>query len=138
MPWSGSLSTPWPRQQLERAVDASGGHTADTVYGGREKVLRQTVIGMIEGATPAEQGARLLRPDRTNEPARFGKLARYRQWIEAVFDTLKGQLTLEAHGGRTLVGVYARVGARLLAMAAAIWHNWRTGAAVKRSLAYDH
>ena len=82
--------------------------------------------------------AHLLRPDRKGEPARFGKLARYRQWIEAVFDTLKGQLTLEEHGGRTLAGVYARVGARLLALAAAIWHNWNIGAPIKRSLiAYD-
>lgn len=83
--------------------------------------------------------ARLIRPDRKDEPARFGRLARCRQWIEAIIDTLKGQLTLEAHGGRTLAGVYARVAARLLALAAAIWHNWRTGAPVKRSLiAYDH
>lgn len=85
-----------------------------------------------------ELGAHLLRPDRKGEPPRFGKLARYRQWIEAVFDTLKGQLTLEEHGGRTLAGVYARVAARLLALAAGIWHNWHTGAPIKRSLiAYD-
>jgi hypothetical protein len=83
--------------------------------------------------------AHLVRPDRKDEPPRFGKLARQRQWIEAIIDTLKGQLTLEDHGGRTLAGVYARVAARLLALAAAIWHNWRTGAPVKRSLiAYDH
>jgi len=42
------------RQQLERAADAGGGHTADTVFGGRENVLRQTVIGMVEGAKLAE------------------------------------------------------------------------------------
>src|SRR5215470_19123428 len=84
-------------------------------------------------------GACLIRPDRKDEPARFGRLARCRQWIEAIIDTLKGQLTLEDHGGRTLAGVYARVAARLLALAAAIWHNWRTSAPVKRSLiAYDH
>ncbi len=84
-------------------------------------------------------GAHLVRPDRRNEPVRRGKLARVRQWIEAIIDTLKGQLTLEAHGGRTLAGVYARVAARLLALAAGIWHNERTGAPVKRSLiAYDH
>lgn len=83
--------------------------------------------------------AHLIRPDRKDETPRFGKLARQRQWIEAIFDTLKGQLTLENHGGRTLAGVYARVAARLLALAAAIWHNWRTAAPVKRSLiAYDH
>jgi hypothetical protein len=84
-------------------------------------------------------GAHLIRPDRSDEQRRFGNLARCRQWIEAIFDTLKGQLTLEQHGGRTLTGVYARVAARLLAMAAAIWHNWRTGHPAKRSLiAYDH
>ena len=38
-------------------------------------------------------GAHLIRPDRKDEPARFGRLARHRQWIEAIFDTLKGQLT---------------------------------------------
>lgn len=84
-------------------------------------------------------GAHLIRPDRKDETPRFGRLAGQRQWIEAIFDTLKGQLTLEQHGGRTLAGVFARVAARLLALAAAIWHNWQTGAPVKRSLtAYDH
>lgn len=93
----------------------------------------------FEGFVRDELGAHLVRPDRKNEPARHGKLARYRQWIEAVIDTLKGQLTLEAHGGRTLQGVYARVAARLLALAAGIWHNWQINAASKRSLiAYDH
>lgn len=62
-----------------------------------------------------------------------------RQWIEAIIDTLKGQLTPEDHGARTLTGVHARVAARLLALAAAICHNWNTNAPVKRSLtAYDH
>jgi hypothetical protein len=87
----------------------------------------------------SELGAHLIRPDRKDEPARFGTLARHRQWIEAIIDTLKGQLTLEHHGARTLAGVYARVAARLLALAAAIWHNWHIGASIKRSLiAYDH
>lgn len=86
-----------------------------------------------------ELGAHFARPDRTDEPARFGKLARVRQWIEAIFDTLKGQLDLEAHGGRTLAGVYTRVAQRLLALTTAIWHNWTIDAPVKRSLiAYDH
>jgi hypothetical protein len=84
-------------------------------------------------------GAHLIRPDRKDEKPRFGKLGGIRQWIESVFDTLKGQHTLEEHGGRTLEGVKARVAARLLALAAGIWHNWLTGAARKRSLiAYDH
>ncbi|MGI5258024.1 IS982 family transposase [Streptomyces angustmyceticus] len=84
-------------------------------------------------------GVHLVRPDRKGEPVRHGRLARVRQWIEAVFDTLKGQLSLEQHGARTPAGVFARTGQRLLALAAAIWHNWTTGAKIKRSLiAYDH
>jgi Transposase DDE domain len=88
----------------------------------------------------AEQiGVLLVRPDRKDETRRFGNLAGIRQWIESVNDTLKGQLDLERHGGRTPAGVYARVAQRLLALAAAIWHNWRTNAQDKRSLtAYDH
>jgi quercetin dioxygenase-like cupin family protein len=42
------------RQQMRLAASAAGQHTADTVYGGHEKVLRQTVIGMIAGARLAE------------------------------------------------------------------------------------
>jgi hypothetical protein len=81
----------------------------------------------------------LARPDRKDERRRFGNLAGMRQWVEAIFDTLKDQLSLERHGGRTPAGVYARIAQRLLALAAAIWHNWRTGATDKRSLiAYDH
>jgi hypothetical protein len=83
-------------------------------------------------------GAHFVRPDRKGEPVRYGKLGRVRQWVEAVFDTLKGQLDLEAHGGRTLAGVFARVAQRLLALTAVIWHNWTIDAPVKRSLiAYD-
>jgi quercetin dioxygenase-like cupin family protein len=42
------------RQQITLAASAGGGHTADTVYGGHEKVLRQTVIGMTADAMLAE------------------------------------------------------------------------------------
>ena len=62
-----------------------------------------------------------------------------RQWIEAVYDTLKDQLSLERHGGRTPAGVFTRVAQRLLALAAAIWHNWSLKTTGLRSLtAYDH
>ena len=86
-----------------------------------------------------ELGADLIRPDRKDEKPRFGKLGGIRQWVESIFDTMKGQLTLEEHGGRTIAGVYSRVAARLLALAAGIWHNWLIGEPTKRSLtAYDH
>ncbi|MEV4313564.1 hypothetical protein [Actinocrispum sp. NPDC049592] len=58
--------------------------------------------------------------------------------IESVNDTLKGQLDLERHGGRTIDGVTARVAQRILALTAAIWHNRATGQSLTRSLiAYD-
>ena len=81
----------------------------------------------------------LVRPDRRDERRRYGKLGWIRQRIESINDTLKGQLGLEAHGGRTPVGVFVRVAQRLLALNAAVWHNWLIGAPDKRSLvAYDH
>jgi Transposase DDE domain len=101
---------------------------ADKGFAGRE--FEQLVAGY---------GVRLVRPDRADEPHRHGSLGRWRQWIESAFDTLKDQLGLERHGGRTLAGVLVRVAQRLLALAAAIWWNWQTGAPTKRSLlAYDH
>lgn len=84
-------------------------------------------------------GLELLRPDRKDETYRNGNLGGVRQRIESVNQTLKGQLDLEAHGGRTPAGVFTRVAQRLLAMAAAIWHNWNSGLTSKRSLiAFDH
>src|SRR4051794_3958862 len=87
------------------------------------------------------RGADLLRPSYRGRTPRPGQalLAPVRQLIESVFDTLKGQLDLELHGGRTLTGVTARVAQRLLALTAAIWHNRGTDQSISRSLiAYDH
>ena len=67
----------------------------------------------------------LLRPAYKNRTPRPGArlLKSFRQIIESVNDTLKGQLDLERHGGRTHTGVATRVLQRLLALTAAIWHN---------------
>ena len=89
----------------------------------------------------AEHGATLIRPQMAGEAPRPGArfLKPLRQIIESVNDTLKGQLDLEGHGGRTPQGVIARVLQRLLALTAAIWHNAQIGAWPVRSLtAYDH
>jgi hypothetical protein len=89
----------------------------------------------------ARQGINLLRPNRKKEKTRPGQalLKSIRQLIESVNDTLKGQLDLELHGGRSFEGIAVRVAQRLLAMAAAIWHNHKTGQPITRSLiAYDH
>jgi hypothetical protein len=83
----------------------------------------------------------LLRPARKGEPEPAGRqyFKPLRQVIESVNDTLKGQLDLEQHGGRTVDGVTVRILQRILALTAAIWHNDATGQPVMRSLvAYDH
>jgi hypothetical protein len=88
-----------------------------------------------------EAGITVVRPAYRNEAPRPGRLLlrAVRQTIESVNDTLKDQLGLEHHGGRTTAGVAVRVLQRLLAMTAAIWHNWHTGQPIMRSLvAYDH
>jgi Transposase DDE domain len=76
-------------------------------------------------------GLALIRPARKDE-----KQPRYfpnwlRQRVEAIIWTLKNQLGLERHGGRVPAGLWARVVQRLLALNAAIWHNWLIGAPVK-------
>lgn len=86
-------------------------------------------------------GIELLRPTRKGEKPRPGQrfFKPLRQIIESVFDTFKGQLDLERHGGKSIAGVCTRVAQRILALTTAIWHNDRINAPVLRSLtAYDH
>ncbi|RSO45479.1 IS982 family transposase [Streptomyces sp. WAC 06725] len=89
----------------------------------------------------AARNIRLLRPSYRNRVARPEEalLKTVRQLIESVNATLKGQLGLEQHGGRSIEGVGVRVAQRILAMTCAIWHNRTIGAPTTRSLiAYDH
>lgn len=86
----------------------------------------------------ASLGARLLRPDRKGEARRHGSLGAIRQWIESVFWTCKGQLTLEAHGGRTIEGLCTRVALRLLALAAGLVHNQQIGDPGRHFALYGH
>ena len=109
---------------------------------GRVPVAGHTVIadkgfaGADFEALMATAGARFLRPDRSNEPRRHGSLGAVRQWIESTFWTCKGQLGLEHHGARTLPGLGARIGLRLLALAAGIWHNHLTHQPARAFAAY--
>ena len=94
-----------------------------------EKTLNEAGITLIRPATKTEKprpGRRFLRP--------------FRQIIESVNNTLKTQLDLERHGGRTKAGVIARVLQRLLALTAAIWHNQTTNrlGPARSLIAYDH
>lgn len=120
---------------LDEDPDLTRGRAGQTIIGdrhyfGRDFETTLTAAGMV-----------LLRPARKGETERPG--ARFfkplRQVIESINDTLKGQLDLEQHGGRTTAGVIVRVLQRILAMTTAIWQNDRTGQPVPRSLlAYDH
>ncbi len=89
-------------------------------------------------ALMSEFGAIFRRPDRKGEQPRFGSLGGIRQWIESVFDTLKGQLSLENHGAVTMPGLMTRIAGRLLALAAGLWHNWNIGDPGRHLTAYDH
>jgi hypothetical protein len=120
---------------LEVEADAVAGHDSILL------ITDKGFAGQDFEQLLASYSITLLRPSRADERARSGEpmLKKVRQLIESVNDTLKGQLNLEGHGGRSYAGVAIRVAQRILAMAAAIWRNNQTGAPVTRSLiAYDH
>ncbi|WP_159945738.1 MULTISPECIES: transposase [unclassified Nocardiopsis] len=94
----------------------------------------------IESAV-ADLGHLLIRPVREDESGPGVEVfpSWLRQRVEAIIWTLKNQLGLERHQARTTEGLWVRVCQRVVALNAAIWHNWLIGAPVKRSLiAYDH
>jgi Transposase DDE domain len=114
--------------ELLRRVELEG----YTVIG--DKGLSGTEIEDLVAAL----GGRFLRPDRRDETPRLGNLGGVRQWIEAIFDQYKDQLSLERHGAHTIDGLCARVAQRLLAFGTAIWHNWEIGEPGRSLIAYDH
>lgn len=112
-------------EMLQRIPVAGNIVLADKNFSGREF---ETLM--------ADHGATFLRPDRKDEPRRYGNLGSVRQWIESTFWTCKGQLGLEHHHARTLTGIAARIGLRLLTLAAGIWHNHQTGQPPRAFAAY--
>src|ERR1700761_8294048 len=132
MPIMWCLATPklGEREVLAALLD----HDHHLIRDGQILVADKGFAGKDFQELTAAMGVRLLRPDRRDETFRNGDLGGVRQRIESVNQTLKGQLDLERHAGRTLAGVFARVAQRLLAMATGIWHNWMTGVTSKRSL----
>jgi hypothetical protein len=120
---------------LEAGQDVVNDHPGQALIGDKN------YFGRDFEADLAERDLALLRPVRKGESRRAGQqlFKPLRQVIESVNWTLKGQLDLERHGGRTPRGIIARVLARILALTAAIWHNDKTAQPVKRSLtAFDH
>ena len=109
--------------------------------GGRTIIADKNYYGREFESTLTATGFTLLRKARKGEKPRPGGefFKPLRQTVESVFDTLKDQLSLERHHGRTPTGVIVRVLQRLVALTAAIWHNDHTGQPILRSLtAYDH
>ena len=120
---------------LENASDVVNAHPGQTLIGDKN------YFGRTFEDDLTERELVLLRPVRKSEARRAGQnlFKPLRQVIESVNWTLKGQLNLEQHGGRTPDGIIVRILVRILALTAAIWHNDKTGQGIKRSLiAYDH
>jgi Transposase DDE domain len=102
------------RARRERLLVGEEVIVADKGFAGRE--FEHTVH---------ELDATLIRPDRSDEQTRFGKLGGIRQWIESIYQTTKSQLSLEDHGAHIPEGVWARVCQRILALAIGVWHSWQ-------------
>ena len=109
---------------------------------GRQVVIAdKAYYGKAFEAGLEQAGIDLLRKARKGEPRRAGAefFKPLRQIIESVNATLKTQLDIERHRGKTIDGVCTRIAQRILALTAAIWHNDNLGLTVRRSLtAYDH
>jgi len=136
-----------PANQPEREVAAAmldRARRGELLTGGEVIVTDKGFSGHEFKQIIAALDAQLIRPDRKREPRRFGALGGIRQWIESINDTLKGQLSLEEHGGHTPEGVWARVCQRVLALAIGVWHNWQLwdlgqiDTPGRRLTAYDH
>ncbi len=123
------------RDMLDTAPEVMDSHPGQTIIGDKNYYGREFEHDL------AERRLKLMRPARKGEPQRAGAhlFKPLRQVIESINQTLKGQLDLERHGGKSPAGVAVRILSRVLALTAAIWHNDKTGQPVKRSLIdYDY
>ena len=97
-----------PANEPEREVAAAmleRARQGGLLTGGEIIVGDKGFTGAEFEQTVASFDATLIRPDCREEKPRFGKLGGIRQWIESINDTLKGQLSLEQHGGHIPEGV---------------------------------
>jgi Transposase DDE domain len=100
---------------------------ADKGYAGRELADAADTLGIT-----------IIRPRRRDEPKTRQRLrlSTIRQRIESVFWTLKDRLSLEQHGARTLHNLRARIGCRLLCLAACVNLNHQLGRPTRSLASY--
>jgi hypothetical protein len=141
LPIAWALANPKVDEREVLADMLTGDQDLLTTHPGQTIVSDKGYVSKHLDTFMGEHGLALLRPSYRNRKPRPDEhlLKPIRQLIESVNDTLKGQLDLERHGARTPAGVLARVGQRILALTAAIWHNRTNGTSPTRSLiTYDH
>ncbi len=131
-----------PRRAEPRGADQKGREVAlellpRTLRGGERVVCDKGYAGREFARAVGQIGGRVVRPRRLDEPAGSRPhLGRIRQRIESVVQTFEDILALERHGARTPEGLRARVGVRLLALAASIWLNHHLGRPTPSLLAF--
>lgn len=87
------------RQQIKAAHHAGGRRAADTVFGGHEKVLRQTVIGLLEGAEIGER-------DNCDEATIYVLSGRVQLWIgEDCWEARPGSLLILPEARHRLIAI---------------------------------
>ena len=110
------------REVLEAILAATPG----LARAGRQVVIAdKAYYGKMFEERLERAGIDLLRKARKGERPRPGQefFKPLRQVIESVNATLKTQLDIERHRGKTIGGVCTRIAQRVLALTAAIWHN---------------
>ena len=126
----------------EREVCADMIDAAEIARPGQTLIADKGCRSAAFEADLSDVGITVLRPaTRTEAPRPGAKFLRpLRQIIESINQTLKGPLTLERHKARTKAGIAVRIGTRLLALTAAIWHNetYRHTRPARSLTAYDH
>lgn len=121
------------RREREVALDL----LPHVLRGGETVVCDKGYVGRGFERAVAALGGRVVRPARTDEPeGSRPRLGRIRQRIESVFQTFKDVLSLERHGARTPEGLRARIGVRILALAASVWLNHQLGRPSRSLVAY--
>ena len=127
------------REALEQIL-ANTSALTDPDRGRQVVIADKNYFGRAFEADLHEAGIELLRPARKGEEPKAGQrfFKPLRQVIESINQSLKGQLDLERHGGKSIAGVCARITQRILAMTAAIWHNDHLGLTHRSLTAYDH